>query len=63
MIAGIKRKKINLFRIPACSGLIRKLTTGEYRLYSKTKIGNNIVLKNVGTYCSVATAKKNQQSL
>lgn len=63
MIAGNNKREINLFSAPDCNGLIRKLQSGEYRLYSRTKNGNTILRKNIGTYCSLAIAKKFQQQL
>ena len=57
------RQEINLFSSLDCNGLIRKLPSGEFRLYSRTKKGNTLILKNVGTYCSLETAKKMQQQL
>jgi hypothetical protein len=57
------RQEINLFSSPDCNGLIRKLPSGEFRLYSRTKKGSTIILKNVGTYCSLDAARKIQQQL
>lgn len=57
MIRGIKRRKIKLFTSPDCNGLIRKLDTGEYRLYYKKKSGKSIIRKSIGTYSSLEIAK------
>ena len=63
MITGIKRRKINVFTAPDCNGMIRKLNTGEYRLYHRRKAGKNIVRKSIGTYSSLAIAKKYEQEI
>ena len=57
MIRGIKRRKVELFNLLDCNGLIRKLNTGEYRLYYKKKSGNSFIRKSIGTYCSLEIAK------
>jgi|GEM_PF-5074347 len=63
MIAANSKRKITLFTAPDCNGLIRKLSSGEFRLYSRKRRGNTIVRKHIGTYCSLAIAKKIQQEL
>jgi hypothetical protein len=63
MIRGIKLKKINLFNAPGCSGMIRKLNTGEYRLYLKKKTGKMITGRSIGTYSSLAVAKRHEQQI
>ena len=57
MIRGIKRRKIELFNSLDCNGLIRKLNTGEYRLYYKRKTGKTFICKSIGTYSSLEIAK------
>ena len=63
MIAANSKRKIYLFTAPDCNGLIRKLSSGEFRLYSRKRSGSTIVRKHIGTYCSLAIAKKFQQEL
>ena len=63
MIRGIKRRKIILFSAPDSNGLIRRLNTGEYRLYYRRKAGKNIIRKSIGTYSSLAVAKKYEQEI
>ena len=57
MIKGIKRRKVDLFNLLDCKGFIRKLNTGEFRLYSKKKSGKSIIRKSIGTYSSLEIAK------
>jgi len=42
---GIKRRKIELFNSLECNGLIRKLRTGEYRLYAEKNWQNYFTQK------------------
>lgn len=58
MVNVFKIKKIKLFSALNCYGLIRKLTTGEYCLYYRRKAGKKIIRKRIGTYSSLAVAKK-----
>ena len=57
MVRGIKRRKVDLFNSLDCNGLIRKLNTGEYRLYYKKKLGKTFIRKSIGTYSSLEIAK------
>ena len=63
MISGIRRRKIELFNSLDCSGLIRKLDTGEYRLYYKKKLGKVIIRKSIGTYSSLKIARSHERYL
>lgn len=63
MIRGIKRRKVTLFSALDCNGLIRKLKIGEYRLYYRSKSGKTIMRKSIGTYSSLAIARKYEQEI
>ena len=54
---------MTVFTAPDCNGMIRKLNTGEYRLYYRRKAGKNFVRKSIGTYSSLAVAKKYEQEI
>jgi hypothetical protein len=43
--------------------MIRKLKTGEYRLYSRKKDPHTNKRKNLGTFDSLAAAKKHEQEI
>lgn len=43
--------------------MIRKLKSGEYRLYSKKKDPKTGKRKNLGTFKSLAAAKKHEQDV
>jgi hypothetical protein len=43
--------------------MIRKLKTGEYRLYSRKKNPKNGKRKNLGTFKSLAAAKKHERAV
>ena len=58
-----KTRKIVLFNLLDCDGLIRKLRTGEYRLYSKKKKGTSFTCKSIGTFSSLSAAKRYQQEI
>jgi hypothetical protein len=45
------------------SGMIRKLQSGEYRLYSRKKDGKTGKRKNLGTFSSLAAAKKHERAV
>jgi len=43
--------------------MIRKLASGEYRLYSRKKDPKTNKRKNLGTFSSLAAAKKHEQEI
>ena len=43
--------------------MIRKLKSGEYRLYSKKKDRKSGKRKNLGTFRSLAAAKKHERAV
>lgn len=43
--------------------MIRKLKSGEYRIYSKKKDPKTGKRKNLGTFRSLAAAKKHEQEI
>lgn len=43
--------------------MIRKLKSGEYRLYSRKKNPKTHKRKNLGTFSSLAAAKKHEQEI
>jgi hypothetical protein len=43
--------------------VIRKLKSGEYRLYSRKKNPKNGKRKNLGTFKSLAAAKKHERAV
>jgi hypothetical protein len=43
--------------------MIRKLQSGEYRLYSKKKDAKTGKRKNLGTFSSKAAAKKHERAV
>jgi len=43
--------------------MIRKLQSGEYRLYSKKKDGKTGKRKNLGTFSSRAAAEKHERAV
>lgn len=43
--------------------MIRKLKSGEYRLYSKKKDAKTNKRKNLGTFDSLEAAKKHEQEI
>ena len=43
--------------------MIRKLKSGEYRLYSKKKDAKTSKRRNLGTFSSLAAAKKHEQEV
>lgn len=43
--------------------MIRKLKSGEYRLYSRKKNPKNGKRKNLGTFKSMAAAKKHERAV
>ena len=45
------------------SCMIRKLQSGEYRLYSRKKDGKTGRRKNLGTFSSLAAAKKHERTV
>ena len=45
------------------SGMIRKLKSGEYRLYSRKKDSKTGKKKNLGTFSSLAAAKKHERAV
>jgi len=44
-------------------GMIRKLQSGEYRLYSRKKGAKSGKRKNLGTFASLAAAKKHERAV
>jgi hypothetical protein len=44
-------------------GMIRKLQSGDYRLYSRKKDGKTGKRKNLGTFSSLAAAKKQERAV
>jgi hypothetical protein len=44
-------------------GMIRKLKSGEYRLYSKKKDGSTGKRRNLGTFSTLAKAKKHERDV
>jgi hypothetical protein len=45
------------------SSMIRKLKSGEYRLYSRKKDSKTGKKKNLGTFSSLAVAKKHERAV
>jgi hypothetical protein len=45
------------------SCMIRKLQSGEYRLYSRKKDAKSGKRKNLGTFSSLAAAKKHERAV
>ena len=43
--------------------MIRKLKSGEYRLYSRKKDAKTKKRKNLGTFSSLAAAKKHERAV
>jgi hypothetical protein len=43
--------------------MIRKLTSGEYRLYSRKKNPRTGKRRNLGTFTSLAAAKKHERAV
>ena len=43
--------------------MIRKLASGEYRLYSRKKDPKTNKRRNLGTFSSLAAAKKHEQEV
>ena len=43
--------------------MIRKLKSGEYRLYSRKKDAKSGKRKNLGTFSSLAAAKKHERAV
>lgn len=43
--------------------MIRKLKSGEYRLYSRKKSAKSGKRKNLGTFKSMAAAKKHEKAV
>jgi hypothetical protein len=43
--------------------MIRKLKSGEYRIYSRKKDARTSKRKNLGTFKSLAAAKKHEQAI
>jgi hypothetical protein len=43
--------------------MIRKLQSGEYRLYSRKKNAKTGKRKNLGTFSSLAAAKKHEKAV
>jgi hypothetical protein len=43
--------------------MIRKLKSGEYRLYSRKKNAQTGTRKNLGTFSSLAAAKKHERAV
>jgi len=43
--------------------MIRKLRSGEYRLYSRKKNPKNGKRRNLGTFSSLAAAKKHERAV
>jgi len=43
--------------------MIRKLASGEYRLYSRKKDPKTVKRKNLGTFKSLAAAKKHERAV
>jgi hypothetical protein len=44
-------------------GMIRKLSSGEYRLYSRKKNAKTGKRRNLGTFSSLAAAKKHERAV
>jgi hypothetical protein len=45
------------------NGMIRKLKSGEFRLYSRKKDAKSGKRKNLGTFSSLAAAKKHERAV
>ena len=43
--------------------MIRKLASGEYRIYSRKKIPKTNKRRNLGTFSSLAAAKKHEKEI
>jgi hypothetical protein len=43
--------------------MIRKLTSGEYRIYSRKKDPKTNKRRNLGTFSTLAAAKKHEQEI
>ncbi len=52
----------NLFRIKF-TNMIRKLQSGEYRLYSRKKNPKTNKRRNLGTFGTLAAAKKHEKEI
>jgi hypothetical protein len=52
-----------LFSFPQRTFMIRKLKSGEYRLYSRKKNPKTNKRRNLGTFSSLADAKKHEQEI
>jgi hypothetical protein len=48
---------------PHLFGMIRKLKSGEYRLYSRKKDAKSGKRKNLGTFSSRAAAEKHERAV
>ena len=52
-----------LFKLLIIKTMIRKLKSGEYRLYSRKKNAKTHKRKNLGTFSSLAAAKKHEKEI
>jgi len=48
---------------PVCPQVFRKLKSGEFRLYSRKKDAKTGKRKNLGTFSSLAAAKKHERAV
>ena len=53
----------NLFLILKLTGMIRKLKSGQYRLYSRKVDPKTNKRKNLGTFDSLEAAKKHEHEI
>ena len=57
------RKSNNLYSKPEAFRMIRKLKSGEYRLYSRKKNPKTGKRRNLGTFKSRAAAEKHEKAV
>jgi hypothetical protein len=57
------RKSNNLYSISEAVRMIRKLKSGEYRLYSRKKNPKTGKRRNLGTFKSRAAAEKHEKAV
>jgi len=66
VIIAVSKPKRHIFCVFTCGGIIdmiRKLKSGEYRLYSKKKDPKTGKRKNLGTFKSRAAAEKHERAV
>ena len=61
LLFGMARHNHCIFFVKSC--MIRKLKSGEYRLYSRKKNLKTNKRRNLGTFSSLAAAKKHEKEV